>query len=293
MKKKGLGKGLSALIPDSYENVAGGGVAVASLSQNKTFSLPLEKLLPNPNQPRYFFDEERLEELADSIREKGVLQPLIVRDMQNGKYEIVCGERRYRAAEYAGLKEVPVIIKDLADDEKLEIAIIENVQRADLTPLEEAEAYLKLMEKGYSQEEVAKRVGKSRSAVANILRLLRLPKEVLKYIASGELSEGHARALLSIDTDDAKIRLMRQIMEEGLSVRQVEEIVKRKNMKKRPAKKIRQIDSQIMAIERKIEERLGSKVRLFAGKKKGRIEIHYFSLDDLDRILSVIGVSVD
>jgi len=304
MKKKALGKGLSALIPDSYdkeqkqekakqETV----VAVSNLevsNDHGVYEVHIEKLIPNQDQPRFLFGDEKMIELVSSVREKGIIQPIVVkRHEYDGQYEIICGERRFRAAQEAGLKQVPVIVKDIAAADLLEVALIENIQREDLNPIEEAEAYLKLYERGMSHEEIAKKVGKNRTTVVNLLRLLKLPKDILKLLLDKKITEGHSRALLSLPTEEYQMRLAKRVIEEQLSVRQLEEIVKRKAYQKRPAKRLRKMDAQIVDLERRVEDRVGSKVRIFAGKNKGRIEIRYFSLSELDRILSVMGITVD
>lgn len=297
MKKNVLGKGLSALIPESY--VKETNVSTTTLDKGFGISTGMidinpERIQPNPDQPRQILNDDTLSELADSIREKGIIQPIIVKKKdEHGNYELICGERRLVAAKRLGLTLVPAIVKDIASEDLLETALIENIQREDLNPIEEAEAYMKLQERGLSHEEIAKKVGRNRTTVVNILRLLKLPKEILRLIIEKRISEGHARTLLSLPTVEYQVKLAKRIIEEDLSVRQVEEIVKRKTYQRRPAKRLRKIDAQIVDLERKLEDTLGSKVRIFAGKSKGRIEIRYFSLDDLDRILTVLGIHVD
>ena len=297
MKKNVLGKGLSALIPESY--VKETNVSTTTLDKGFGISTGMididpERIQPNPDQPRQILNDDTLSELADSIREKGIIQPIIVKKKdEHGNYELICGERRLVAAKRLGLTLVPAIVKDIASEDLLETALIENIQREDLNPIEEAEAYMKLQERGLAHEEIAKKVGRNRTTVVNILRLLKLPKEILRLIIEKRISEGHARTLLSLPTVEYQVKLAKRIIEEDLSVRQVEEIVKRKTYQRRPAKRLRKIDAQIVDLERKLEDTLGSKVRIFAGKSKGRIEIRYFSLDDLDRILTVLGIHVD
>jgi ParB family chromosome partitioning protein len=311
--KKALGKGLSALIPDSYkdhmaaaeketlitaatitaepENI----VPAASLPEKSSaFQLiPISLIAPNIDQPRKTFNTETIEELADSIREKGVLQPIIVKKKNDGAFELVCGERRFRAAALCGLSEVPAIIKDVADEDFLEWALIENIQREDLNPIEEAEAYQRLVEeRKISQEEVAKRVGKNRVTVTNTLRLLRLPQEVKQYLAEGRLSAGHARALLGLLTPEHQRQMAKRIVEENLSVRQVEAIVNRSNAHKRKAKSARHLSTEIVDLETRLTHFLGTQTKIYPRKnqKEGRVEIQYFSLDDLDRVLQKIGL---
>jgi ParB family chromosome partitioning protein len=310
--KKALGKGLSALIPDSYKDQ----MAAATLqempaatvtvepekaaqkttvfSKTAAFQLiPISRIFSNANQPRKTFNTETIEELADSIREKGVLQPVIVKQKKDGNYELVCGERRFRAATVCGLHEVPAIIKDVANEDFLEWALIENIQREDLNPIEEAEAYQRLAEeRAISQEEVAKRVGKNRATVANTLRLLRLPSEIKQYLVDGRLSAGHARALLGLLTPEHQRHMAKRIVEENLSVRQVEAIVNRSNAHKRKAKTARHLSAEIVDLETRLTHFLGTQAKLYPRKnqKEGRIEIQYFSLDDLDRVLQKMGL---
>jgi len=309
--KKALGKGLSALIPDSYkdhvaaiENPAATvtittepevAVQTSALpAKDSAFQLiPVSQIAPNADQPRKHFNTETIEELANSIREKGVLQPIIVKKKSDGAFEIVCGERRFRAATLCGLAEVPAIIKDIADEDFLEWALIENIQREDLNPIEEAEAYQRLVEERMiSQEEVAKRVGKNRVTVTNTLRLLRLPPEVKQYLADGRLSAGHARALLGLLSPEHQRQMAKRIVEENLSVRQVEAIVNRSNAHKRKAKSARHLSAEIVDLETRLTHFLGTQAKIYPRKnqKEGRVEIQYFSLDDLDRVLQKIGL---
>ena len=311
--KKALGKGLSALIPDSYkEQMAAESKempgATATLTaepetavqaavlptKDSAFQLiPVSRIAPNADQPRKTFNAETIEELANSIREKGVLQPIIVKKKSDGAFELVCGERRFRAAMLCGLAEVPAIIKDIADEDFLEWALIENIQREDLNPIEEAEAYQRLVEeRRISQEEVAKRVGKNRVTVTNTLRLLRLPQEVKQYLAEGRLSAGHARALLGLLSPEHQRQMAKRIVEENLSVRQVEAIVNRSNAHKRKAKSARHLSAEIVDLETRLTHFLGTQAKIYPRKnqKEGRIEIQYFSLDDLDCVLQKIGL---
>jgi ParB family transcriptional regulator, chromosome partitioning protein len=311
--KKALGKGLSALIPDSYkEHIAAstkesfattatitaavepGILAETVLESDAAFQLiSTSRIVPNADQPRKTFHPETIEELAASIREKGVLQPMIVKRKGDGNFEIVCGERRFRAASLCGLAEVPVIIKDVADEDFLEWALIENIQREDLNPIEEAEAYQRLVEeRRISQEDVAKRVGKNRVTITNTLRLLRLPQEVKQYLAEGRLSAGHARALLGLLTPEHQRQMAKRIVEENLSVRQVEAIVNRSNAHKRKAKSARHLSAEIVDLETRLTHFLGTQTKIYPRKnqKEGRVEIQYFSLDDLDRVLQKIGL---
>lgn len=273
MAKKALGKGLSALIPESKE-----------IKDNSIIELKITDIVANENQPRRSFEHDALNELAESIKEHGIVQPIVVRKDKDN-YEIVAGERRWRAARLAGLKTIPVVIKDYSAIQALEIALIENLQREDLNPLEEANAYKVLMEEHkISQEEIAKRIGKSRPAIANSLRLLNLNDEVKELLISGKLTAGHARALLTIEDDKNQIEMAKRIIEEGLNVRQVEKISK--NKKTIRTKKIK--GPEIIEVEEKLRDFFQTKVNLTHGKKKGKIEIEYYSIDDLDRIINLL-----
>ncbi len=300
--KKALGKGLSALIPDSYVNdIRSTQTISTSLNGSQSqgsggFQLiPIASIRPNHDQPRKEFSLSAIEELAASIKEKGVLQPVIVKKINDeNEYELICGERRLRAAMLCGLNEIPAVVKDVAQDDFLEWALIENIQRQDLNPLEEAEAYRRLAEERMlSHDEIAKRVGKNRTTVTNILRLLRLPEEVMRLIGNGLLSSGHARALLGLMTPEHQRQLAKRIAEENLSVRQVELIVNRSNAHRRKPKQARHLRPEIVDLERRLAQHFGTQVKIFPRKNQnqGRLEVHYFSLDDLDRILEKLGLS--
>ncbi len=309
--KKALGKGLSALIPDSYINkqpgqsapaVSGGSVAtmpagVSGAQARQAFRLvPVTKIHANRDQVRHDFDPSAIEELAASIREKGILQPILVKEIRPENYEIICGERRFRAAQLCGLTEVPVVVKDIADKEFLEWALIENIQRQDLNALEEAEAYRRLAdERQLSQEQIAGRVGKSRAAVANSMRLLQLPVEIRRQIEESLLTAGHARALLGLLSPEHQRQLAKRIIEEGLSVRQAEALASRAQARKRGAKSARNLTPEIVDLEHKLSTHFGTQVKIFPRKNKsqGRVEIQYYSLDDLDRILEKSGLSLE
>lgn len=252
-------------------------------------------LKPNPHQPRQFFDEEKLSELTESVRREGVLSPIIIEDAGDGSFYIIAGERRTRAARAAGLEKVPVQLRKYSDTRKLEVALIENIQRTDLNPVEEAEAYMQLMQmEGITQEEVAEKVGKSRSAVANTIRLLKLPEEMRHSLASGELSSGHARALLSVDDGPARQALYKKILSQGFSVRQAEkeaDELKRMLSGAAPAKSAKAEkprDPNYADLEQKFIESLGTKVQLKGSWNKGQLVIDYFSQEDLDRIFNKI-----
>jgi len=274
--RKALGRGLEALIPGAGKPpaIAAGGTQDVSADRE----LPLDRISRNPRQPRTTFDEAALDELAASIRAQGVIQPLLVRPRGDGTYELVAGERRLRAAERAGLRSVPVVIREMSDDESLEIALVENLQRADLSPLEEAAAYERLMEDfGLTQEEVAERVGKSRPAVANTLRLLRLPEPIKQDLARGRLTAGHARVLLSIDDAGAQLRTARQIIARQMSVRDTEKLTPTKQRKAAPSR-----DPHRHALERELSAALGTRVRIRPRGRGGSIEIEYYSLAELE-----------
>lgn len=300
--KRALGKGLSSLIPDSYAVTLPPKVEQEiPVPKVEGFELiPISEIGPNPDQPREGFSPEGIEELAASIREKGILQPIVVKKgaaksgaIRGGpEYELVCGERRLKAALLSGLDKIPAVVKEVAESDLLEWALVENIQREDLNSLEEARAFERLVvERGLSQEEVARRVGKNRSTVTNAIRLLRLPGEVIGYLQEGRLSAGHARALLSLFTQGEQVQLARRIVKENLSVRQVEELVTR-NVKKRRARPARRLTPEVADLETRLSRLLGVPVRIFASKGgcQGRIVIHYFSLDELDRVLAQVNL---
>lgn len=258
-------------------------------------SVPISAVKPNPRQPRHSFDEAALAELAESIKANGVIQPIIVEDDGAGSYLVIAGERRFRAARLAGLAVVPVLVRKYTDRQKLEIALVENVQREDLNPVEEAEAYRGLMEvTGASQDEVASRVGKDRSTVANSLRLLKLPESMLEALEKGDLSSGHGRALLSVVNPADQQLLFERIAEKGLSVREAERAAAEFNEGKRgrggkPAAGGKKKDPEIKSIEERMIAALGTKVVVKGDGKKGVISISYFSMDDLDRLCALLG----
>ncbi len=282
MAKRGLGKGLASLISEETQ---------FSSSETMVTELNILEVEPNKNQPRKHFDEEKLEALSGSIKEMGVILPIIVVKQTSGRYLIIAGERRWRAAKKAGLKTIPAIIKDYASKEAAEVAMIENLQREDLNPIEEAEGYKSLLESfSLTQEEISRRVGKSRTAITNSLRLLNLPESVLRYVISGDLSSGHARALITLKSDELKLEIAKRIIKEGLNVRQVEALVKHLNSEpKATKKKTDQIQIEIQRLESDLSKKLSTKVQIKHGTKKGKIEIEYYGNDDLDRILEFIG----
>lgn len=278
-KKSGLGKGLGALMLENNTD-----------SMVSTSTLNINEITPNKEQPRKTFDETALEELADSIRQHGVLQPLLVRPLTSGGYQLVAGERRWRASRLAELKEVPVIIKELSDTEAMEIAIIENLQREDLNPIEEAEGLQALIDKcGYTQEQVATSVGKSRPAITNALRLLKLPEEVREMAKDGTISAGHARALLAFDNQPMMIECANQIVSKKLTVRDVEKMAKRPATSSTKTKTAKRRDSFYDEVELSLTEALGTKVRVYNGRNKGTLEIEFYTLDDLKNIANAIA----
>ena len=309
-KHQGLGKGLGALMQeaDLSEEVSENGVqlkesaspvnldlpAGISSDENGTLWVDPALLKPNPRQPRTYFNDEKLAELTESVRKEGILSPVIIEDANDGTFFIIAGERRTRAAKAAGLKKIPVQLRKYSEQRKLEVALIENIQRTDLNALEEAQAYYDLMELGnLTQDQVAERVGKNRSTVANCLRLLKLPEDIQKALVTDSISSGHARAILSLENDSDKRILFGKIIGQGLSVRQSENIAKemksgipsaaKTDFKPEPKK-----DPNLAALEQKLIERLGTKVQLKGGFSKGTISINYFSSEDLDRIFSLI-----
>lgn len=291
-KNRGLGKGLKALIPDEpLLQVDASGDMVES--EKLVFYVAINKIRPNADQPRKTFNKERLEELAASIKEHGILQPLVVRPENNG-YTIIAGERRWRAATKAGLKEVPVIVKDLPAKEVMEIALIENVQRENLNPIEEAEAYDALMKHfNLTQGEIGIRIGKSRAAVTNTMRLLHLPKSVRQEVLDDRISSGHARALLSLTDEKTMEKLCADIIEKQLSVRETEKRVKALKEPQKEEKPKKEKSPFITEVEENLQVRFNTKVRISGKQEKGKIELDYYSIDDLNRILDLLGYNGD
>jgi len=281
MNRKALGRGLGALLSSDR---------TIDLGSEPT-EVDLESIVPGPMQPRTHFDEASLESLAESIRSHGIVQPLIVR-RRDGGFELVAGERRWRAAKIAGLTRVPVIVKEVPDESLLEIALIENIQREDLNPIEEAQAYKKLIETvGLTQEALASRVGRDRSYITNYLRLLRLPEDLQQLVMEGRLSTGHARTLLALSHPDQQRRIARQIIDGGLSVRVTENIVQKmvegKPVRSAPAP--RAVDPNVRAAETKLRRALGTQVKILMSEQgKGKVEISFFNSQDLDRIYNLL-----
>ncbi|MEW9031385.1 MAG: ParB/RepB/Spo0J family partition protein [Planifilum fimeticola] len=280
MGSKRLGKGLGALLP-----------SVDVTEDDVVNEVDISELRANPYQPRKQFDPDSLEELAESIKEHGIIQPLVVRKSIHG-YEIVAGERRFRAGKRAGLTKVPVVIRDFTDEQMMEIALIENLQREDLNPMEIANAYKKLMDHfSMTQEELAARVGKSRPHVANFLRLLQLPSAIQEDVSRGTLSMGHARALLGVKEPDVQMKLAEKVKREGASVRQLEEWIQQVNqngIKKKKPKKAEKVEPQIKRYEEMLQETFNTPVRIRHGKRKGKIEIEYFSQSELERLIELL-----
>lgn len=278
-QQRGLGKGLGALITHSEQ--------VVSRETSGVRKVNINLIKPNRDQPRKYFDEERIQILSESIKEHGVLQPIILKTVDNG-YEIVAGERRWRASRLAGLKEIPAVVKDLEDDQLVQISLIENLQREDLNQIEEALAYNSLIEEyGYTQERVSKVVGKSRSHIANIIRLLALPEDIKHQIAKDEISGGHGRAMASIHDPILQRKLTERIIKEELSVRDIEKIVASITGKKNRATSS-STPITFNDIERRLNDRFASPIKIKSGKKKGRIEIEFYNEDDLDRIIALL-----
>lgn len=290
MAKYGLGKGLGALIPESNEETPqakdGGGVRLVETTMVE----------PSPDQPRKRFDEQSIAELAASLQRHGIIQPLIVEQTPSGRYRIVAGERRWRAAGVAKLAEIPVIVREFGREKRLEVALVENVQREDLNPVDEAEAYRQLMEvTRLTQDQVAERVGKSRPAVANALRLLNLPQDAMEAVRSGEVSAGHARAILSATSPADRAVILKRIVTDGISVREAEALAAELNRgativnkKTAPKKDPKPLDPDVAAIEQDLIGALGTKVAIRGDAQRGTITIDYFSMDDLDRLFSII-----
>lgn len=278
-KKSGLGKGLGAIIPTTGKPDSETGLQL----------LPLSRIVPNPHQPRTVMDEEKLAELAASIKEHGLIQPLIVTQSGTG-YALIAGERRWRASQLAGLEEVPVVIKEATPQAMLELAIIENIQRADLNPLEEAYAYQQLTDEfGLTHEQVAQRVGKGRSTITNLIRLLELPENIQQAVTDGRISGAHARALLPLPTPEVQTSAMNQIISLSLSVRQTESLVKKLLTAKKPKPKIKKsIPAELAALQTEFEQSLGTHVNIKKGPKGGQVVIHFYSDEELQAIYDAI-----
>ena len=283
-KKGGLGKGLDAIFMEN-----------ATENSNSTVTLKISELEPNQDQPRREFDDEALAELADSIAQHGVLQPLLVRPIAGGGYQIVAGERRFRACRMAGVQEVPVVIRELSDGQVMELALIENLQREDLSPIEEAQGYQTLMEHyHFTQEEGSRSVGKSRPAITNAMRLLRLPEEIIHMVSGGKLSAGHARTLLAFESEDDQLQAAQLAVKQGLSVRELEKLAKKANAVlhggDERAKRVKKRPVFIEEVELSLNEHLGRKVKIQEkGKEKGVLTIEFYSQEDLQNLARLLG----
>ncbi|MGM9946401.1 MAG: ParB/RepB/Spo0J family partition protein [Lysinibacillus sp.] len=280
---KGLGKGISAFFPEESIH-----------SDNRVEYVAVSKLIVNPFQPRKIFNDEALQELAESIKEHGIIQPIVVRKKEK-KYEIIAGERRFRAAKLAGLKEVPAIVKEMTEQQMMEVAILENLQREDLTPIEEAEAYSSLIENlNFTQDMLAKRLGKSRPHIANHIRLLQLPEDVRKLMNEGVLSMGHGRALLGLKNKGRIAEIAQKVIAQNLNVRQLESLVHQLNegVSHETKEKVKK-DVFLQATESQLRDYFGTSVQVKKQKNKGKIEIEFYSEDDLERILDILNVKLD
>jgi len=285
-----LGKGLDALIPEFPKDL---------IKPEKKFAgsmgfvqIKMDKIKPNPYQPRGKFDKDKMKELTLSIREKGIIQPVVVRPVGD-EFELVAGERRFLAAQKLGMEKLPALVMEkLSKEGMLELSLIENLQREDLNPIDEAKGYKRLLvECGLSQKQLSERIGKDRSSIANTLRILNLPKSVQSFIANGQLSEGHARAILSLSDETEQIALSRHIIKDGFSVRKTEELVYGKRQKEK-RKKLRSSPSKFLEIENSLKQFFGTKVRIVQDKKRGRIQIEFYSDEDLSRILELLHVNL-
>lgn len=271
--KAALGKGLEALLPEKGEEV---------------IRLEIEKIIPNQHQPRKIFKDEALKELSTSIKEKGVLQPVIVSRVGDGTFRLIAGERRWRAATLAGLKKIPALIKDVSSQDAIEIALIENIQREELNAVETAEAFNRLLKEfNLTQEELSQRVGKDRATIANYLRILKLPDEIKAFINTDSISIGHAKALLTLENRQKQIEAAKEIIKKGLSVREAEALCKRLSQPVKPKKKKEKLP-EVADLEHKLTRSLGTKVKINHKDKRGKIEIEYYSLDELDRLLEIL-----
>lgn len=299
--KKGLGKGLNALIrtPDSVSVKSGGGAESDAATGERILRVSLDRVTPSPLQPRKRFHEDNLDELVESIREHGVIQPLIVREV-DGRYELIAGERRWRASTKLELEEVPVILREASDRDVLEMALIENLQREDLDPIEEAEAYARLgREFGLKQEEIARRVGKNRATVSNAIRLLDLDREVQNLVSQKLISSGHAKAILGLKTKAEQKLLADMVVRKKLNVRDTEKLVSEQisgKPTKKPAKKSKlspQVEAYVRDLQDRLRSRYATNVAIHHGEKRGKIEIEYYGNEDLGRVLELMGIELD
>jgi len=294
MARKALGRGIGALIGGDESGKPAASSAKSAAGGEEVRKVPLNKLEPSSLQPRKTFSEDQLDELTASIRERGIIQPLIVR-ARGAKFELIAGERRWRASQAAGLKEVPVIVRKASDSDVLEMALIENLQRADLNPIEEAEGYALLAQKfKLTQEDISKRVGKSRASVANALRLRSLSPEVRGLVKTGRLSVGHGKVLLAVDDQGEQEALAHEVVRKDLSVRQTEQLLKKsRNPPARQKKKRSGAVADWRDLEQQVQRAVGTRVRLVGSADKGKLEIHYFNESELERVLAALGVKMD
>ncbi len=286
MNRKALGKGINALIPDFTDETT------PETTKTGMVELLIDEISPGPTQPRKDFDDEKMQELENSIRENGVIQPIVVQQRDEG-YEIICGERRWRASRKAGLKKIPVVIREVSNTESLQMALIENIHRQDLNPIEEAEAYKRLsQEYGLTQEIIAKQVGKKRATVANYLRLLKLSRGFQEDLIIGRLTMGHARAMLALESEQEMEVLRREVLKHDMTVRQVEAYIQQKKRPEgmKPKSKLAHKDIFIKDMEKTLQQKLGTKVTITPGKKGGKLIVSYYSNDDLNRIYDMIVV---
>ncbi|MCC6350710.1 MAG: ParB/RepB/Spo0J family partition protein [Candidatus Eisenbacteria bacterium] len=288
MSRKVLGRGLEALISSSTATEAVEGRQIQATGG--ATSLPIQSIGPNPFQPRTRFDDAGLKELADSIRTSGVIQPVLVRPRGIGEYQLVAGERRLRAAQLAGLEQIPAIVRDFDDRGMMELALIENIQREDLNPIDEARAYQALVEKvGLTHDQLSERVGKQRSSITNSLRLLALPPEVREMVSRGTLTAGHARAILGIDGAGDQLAAARYVVGKGFSVRRTEAFVRRRERKAHTRPRVARLEG-LPEWEEKLKQRFSTNVAIMPGRKGGRVEFEFYSQDDLERLLEAWGV---
>ena len=284
MNRQPLGRGLSALIPE----------AVKKHTTDRVIGIPVDDISPSPYQPRLIMDEDSLKELAASIKEKGVVQPIIVRSLGTDKYEVIAGERRLRASRLAELPEVPAIVREVDDAEAMALAVTENIQREDLNVIELARAYSVLLDQfDLTQEQLAQALGKSRSAVTNILRLLQLPQEIQDCVLSGEISMGHARALLALENENHRISVCKKIIESELSVRQTERLVQKLLSQPKSGSGAAKRSPELDALENRLRTRLATQVKIRQGRSKGKLEIEYYSDDDLERITKILEAGLE
>ena len=294
MAKTSLGTGLSSLIPNKLNknkevNIPLKKKSFASSDSDRVVKIPVENIVPNPNQPRYYFDENNLKELSESIKEHGIIQPILVTKTNGDKYELIAGERRLQASKLLGLKEIPAIVRLATNQQKLELALVENIQRHNLNPVEEAKAYQKLSKEfNLTQEEIAKKTGKSRSTIANIIRLLDLPIEIQRGIIVGKITEGHARAILGLENSEKQRALYELILKNNLTVRATENKVKEVTVHTHKRKVLKQADPYLQNLEDNLQQKLGTKVKIKKHGTTGKITIDFFSEEEFNKIVKLL-----